>query len=214
MSMNGIIWVLIIVTDVVAGRAGGGTGCPAKLVSEMSTHLYSKFLAMLGGLEHSSLLELLEVGLYVSWRDTLSRFLVNFCRGFCLLLKQLYYHCLKKKLISNWSPIQTSSLIRCGAGSLNGWPGEWYSPIILKCTFAQRAVRSGFVGWFLSDWHLQLGCSRITVSGSPPSQQTASLLTLSLGQGVQTGPWQLVLRSGHPQPQRCGSTVGSVHPTL
>ena len=40
-------------------------------------------------------------------------------------------------------------------------------------------------GLFMSDLHLQPCCSRITVGGSPPSRQTASLLMLRLGQGVE-----------------------------
>ena len=43
-------------------------------------------------------------------------------------------------------PIQTTSPIRCGAGSkcgagsMNSWPGKWYGPV-LKSTFAHHAVR-------------------------------------------------------------------------
>ena len=68
---------------------------------------------------------------------------------------------------------------------MSGWCGEWYGPIAFKSIFVQWAVRCGFIGWFLSDWHLQPCCSRITVGGSPPSRQTASLLMLRLGQGVE-----------------------------
>ena len=62
----------------------------------------------------------------------------------------------------------------------------------LPLLIGQSTVVTSFVGWFLRDWYLQSCCSWITVGRSPPSRQTASILTLSLGQEGPTGLWQLV----------------------
>ena len=73
---------------------------------------------------------------------------------------------------------------------------------------SQLAFRCRFVGWFLSDWHCQPCCSRITVSGSPPvgiprfSQHWASV------KGVEQNcsSWLFVLVALSPTDVRALST--------
>ena len=100
-------------------------------------------------------------------------------------------------------PIQTTSPIRCGAGSkcgagsMNSWPGKWYGPV-LKSTFAHHAVRCD----------LSLAGSWVTDTFNPV---LARSLTVARG---STQLWQLFFCSGHPQPYRCGSTVDRLNSAL
>ena len=107
----------------------------------------------------------------------------------------------------SWSPIQTISSFRFGARFMNNWPGEWYGSIILMSTSAQHAVL--LAGSWVTDSFNSAVAGLLSVAVHPVGKRRSP----NLGSGGQTILWQLVLRSGHPQPHRCRSTDVEVHPT-